>query len=405
MSRPRPRAYVLLLRATRWRMAIRGALLVVGVLAVLSAGAFITARHVVYGQLQQRLEEAAHHVEPAKEGESAASAVPGYVVVGEGPDNIIPWVLPNGAPKTTHLMFVPSARYGTLAVLPRAGHRHSAVAIPVEDDIDALRTFVHVLIGLTVAAGVVALPAGYLLAGQALRPLDEAVRARNEFVALASHRLRTPLSIIRTSSELARSGQGLGPPEALDIALQQTAHLEQLAERLSTLTRAELAPGPATAACDLRAVAERLGAALAPQAQASGVHLAVQAPRPVMVAAAETDITDLLTSVTENALRFAKPDGHVTIRVDVAGRFGLLEVEDDGPGIDPRDLPHVTRPFFQGRRVRGGSGLGLAIADAITERLGGRLELTATPGAGTRARMLLPLSTGRRRPPTPDAVP
>ncbi len=395
--RRRPRAYLSLLRATRWRIAIRGALLVVGVLAVLSAGAYAAAHRILYGQLQQRLEDAAHHADTDTDGDKPNPG--GYLVVGEAPDTFVPQVFPLRRGERRHFFLMPSSQYGTLAVLPRGATGGAPVAVPAEDDIDALRAFVRILIGLTLAGGLVALPTGYLLAGQALRPLDEAVRERSEFVALASHRLRTPLTIIRTSAELARSGQGLAPPEALDIALEQTTHLEALAQRLSSLTRAELAPGPQAPTCDLRQVAERLVAGLEPQAQAGGIDLALAAPRPVVVAAAATDITDLLTSVTENALRFVPRGGHVAVRVSASGRFGAIEVEDDGPGIDPRDLPHVTRPFFQGRRVQGGSGLGLAIAQTITDRLGGRLELSSTPGMGTRVRVLVPQAAARRRHP------
>lgn len=396
MRRARSHPYLLLLRATRWRMASRGALLVVIVLALLSAGAFLTARHVVYGQLRQRLEAAADHVGADHDADAPTPGAGGYVVVGEGSDNLLPLVLPAGASARAHLFFIPNAHFGTLAVLPGTAGVPT-VAIPVQDDFDALRTFIRVLIGLTLTCGLVALPCGYLLAGPALRPLDEAVRARNEFVALASHRLRTPLSIIRTSAELARGGQGLAPPEALDITLQQTTHLERLAERLSALTRAEVAPELEAASAELGTVARRLAAGLEPQARAAGIHLTVEAPQAVVVAAAVGDVTDLLTSAVENALRFTPRDGHITVRVGTAGRFGLLEVEDDGPGIDPQDLPHVTRAFFQGRRVRGGSGLGLAIARAITDRIGGRLEIASTAGAGTRVRMWLPQASGRRR--------
>ncbi len=393
----RPRAYVSLLWATRWRIAIRGSLLVVGVLAVLSAGAFAAARRILYGQLQQQLEDAARHVDQDADGDEATRTRGGYLVVGEAPDTVASQVFPIGRGERSHFFLAPSSQYGTLAVLPGAASGGASVAVPAEDDIDALRAFIRILIGLTLAGGVVALPTGYLLAGQALRPLDEAVRERSEFVALASHRLRTPLAIIRTSAELARNGQGLAPPEALDMALEQTAHLEALAQRLSSLTRAELAPGPEAPTCDLCQVAERLVTGLEPQAQAAGIDLSLQAPRPVVVAAAAVDVTDLLTSVTENALRFVPRGGHVAVRVSGSGRFGAIEVEDDGPGIDPKDLPHVTRPFFQGRRVQGGSGLGLAIAQTITDRLGGRLELSSTPSAGTRVRILVPQVPARRR--------
>ncbi len=401
MRAPHPRAYQALLRRTRWRISVRGALLVVGVLAVLSAGAYALARSVVYGQIQEQLEEAVH----LGSDRGDALQVGGYLIVRGTPAPIPQALHPHADVDRRHFTFVRNAQFGTLAVLPGARTTTGlAVAAPVQDDIEALKAFLRALIGLTAAGGVVALPAGYLLAGQALRPLDDAVRARTEFVALASHRLRTPLSIIRTSTELARAGQGLSPPEAMDIAIQQTGHLETLAQRLSDLTRAELAPGPHLQASDLGAAARALAGGLSAQAAQAGVDLTVAAVPGVEVAAPRGDVTDLLTAVTENALRFAPRGGHVALRVSAAGRYGVAEVEDDGPGIHPDDLPQVTRPFFQGQRVRGGSGLGLAIAKAITDRVGGRIEIASTPGVGTRVRLLIPLAPPRRRRPPAGTI-
>lgn len=380
------------MRRIRWHLALRASALVMAVLAVLSAGAYLVARGVLYGRLHETLERAARagQFRPNSEREP-------FVVVG-GPGTPIPRGLDAG--DTDGFALAPDARYGTLAVLR---WRTSAgalrfLALPAVDDVQALGTFLAILAGLTLSGGLVAFPAGYLLAGRALRPLDDAVRERAEFVALASHRLRTPLSVIRTSAELALARQGLDAPEALRTIVQQTGEMESLAARLTALARAEAHPGEHRPVADLAAVVGDVALAFHPAAAQAGVELQLQVAGAVPVDASAEDARDALASVLENAIRFSPAGSAVTVRVGRAGRWGTVEVCDQGPGIDPADLPRVTRPFYQGRRARGSTGLGLAVARAIVDRRGGHLEISSLPERGTRVRIALPAPRrGRRR--------
>ena len=380
------------MRRIRWHLALRASALVMAVLAVLSAGAYLVARGVLYGRLHETLERAARagQFRPNSEREP-------FVVVG-GPGTPIPRGLDAG--DTDGFALASDARYGTLAVLR---WRTSAgalrfLALPAVDDVQALGTFLAILAGLTLSGGLVAFPAGYLLAGRALRPLDDAVRERAEFVALASHRLRTPLSVIRTSAELALVRQGLDAPEALRTIVQQTGEMESLAARLTALARAEAHPGEHRPVADLAAVVGEVALAFHPAAAQAGVELQLQVAGAVPVDASAEDARDALASVLENAIRFSPAGSAVTVRVGRAGRWGTVEVCDQGPGIDPADLPRVTRPFYQGRRARGSTGLGLAVARAIVDRRDGHLEISSLPERGTRVRIALPAPRrGRRR--------
>ncbi len=380
------------MRRIRRHLALRASALVMAVLAVLSAGAYLVARGVLYGRLHETLERAARagQFRPNSEREP-------FVVVG-GPGTPIPRGLDAG--DTDGFALASDARYGTLAVLR---WRTSAgalrfLALPAVDDVQALGTFLAILAGLTLSGGLVAFPAGYLLAGRALRPLDDAVRERAEFVALASHRLRTPLSVIRTSAELALARQGLDAPEALRTIVQQTGEMESLAARLTALARAEAHPGEHRPVADLAAVVGDVALAFHPAAAQAGVELQLQVAGAVPVDASAEDARDALASVLENAIRFSPAGSAVTVRVGKAGRWGTVEVCDQGPGIDPADLPRVTRPFYQGRRARGSTGLGLAVARAIVDRRDGHLEISSLPERGTRVRIALPAPRrGRRR--------
>ena len=250
--------------------------------------------------------------------------------------------------------------------------------------------FLQVLIALTVTGGLLALPVGYALAGLALRPLDAAVRERSEFVALASHQLRTPLSVIRTAAELARAGRGVTPDEALRTTLEQTERMEALAARLTALAHAEAGSKVAAGRADLARAAEAVVAGLDPAARQGGVGLTLDAPGPAWALAEQDEAADVLTALVENAIRFSPRGRTVTVTVRAEDGRAIASVSDEGPGISPEDLPHVANPFYQGRNATGGYGLGLAIARAIVERRRGHLSITSPPGQGTVVRVTLP---------------
>jgi signal transduction histidine kinase len=384
-----------LLRRSRWRVAILGALVVMVVLAALSSGAYIVARNAMYARLYWRLERAADRIE----GPSAALT---YLVIDERGHPLLesssPSTLNSGA---QGFRIVSDPELGPLAILrlrsSTGGLR--VVATPAQEQLRAIAEFLKILIALTVAGGILALPVGYALAGLALQPLDEAVRERTEFVALASHQLRTPLSVIRTSAELAQAGRGLSPDEALATILQQTQRMEKLAARLTALTRAEAGSKTRQAQVDLARVATTVLEELTPVAAQMGVTMHAEVTDSVWVSAESDEMNDVLTTIVENAIQFSPRGGKIVLCIRAYGTQATAEVRDEGQGISPNDLPYVMNPFFQGQEPRGGFGLGLAIARAAVERRGGQLSITSALGRGTTVRVTLP-----RRPPRPASL-
>ncbi len=382
-----PESHRRLLRRSRWRIAVFGAFILTLGLTLLSAGAYAVVQKRMYIHLEETLVRAAHRAR-----ESGAPAGPVLLVDERGRwlGGLSPaeWTV-EGRPG---MRIVEDPVLGPLALLElgSAGGEPQAVATLAQREIRSANDFLRVLIAMTLVGGVIGLPIGYALAGLALRPISEAVRERSEFVALASHQLRTPLSVIRTSAELAKTGKGVSPDEALATILGQAERMETLAARLTALARAETKVEEGHGQGDLVDTAETVVAALAPAAAQAGVTLDVDAPRPVGTRLGTDELTDLLTPLVENAIRFSPRRGNVTVRVLPDGGNAIAEVADQGPGIAPEDLPHVSRPFFQGRRARGGFGLGLAIAQAIVDRHRGRLSIVSTPGHGTTVRVILP---------------
>ena len=95
-----------------------------------------------------------------------------------------------------------------------------------------------------------------------------------------------------------------------------------------------------------------------------------------------------VTNLLDNAAKWGPADGTVTVRL----ANGVLTVDDQGPGIDPADLPHVFERFYRSRESRSmpGSGLGLAIVHQVVERHAGTVTAGGAPGGGTRMTMWLP---------------
>ncbi len=389
----RPYAYARLARRSRWRVAVPVSLIVAGLLAVLAAGTYLSDERAAYRGLERRLEQLALAARYLGE--------PGGDLVFDAQDHLLSVTPPMVGETGDSFQVVNDPGLGPLAILrlPVNTVGPHVVAIVAQSEVQALDAVRRTLLGMTVAGALAALVAGYLLAALALRPLDDAVRERSEFVALASHQLRTPLSIIRTSAELGRAAHGVTPEEAMETILRQTQRMEALAARLTELARAEQGRRPGAVAVDVVGVAAEVIAAVRPAADLSGVALRLDATQSQWIRAEAAETTDMLAAVIENAVKFSPKGGAVTVRVQSEREQAMVEVSDQGPGIAAEDLPHVAKPFFQGRSARGGYGLGLAIARAVADRRGGQLSIASRPGQGTTVRLVLP---AQRRPAAPQ---
>jgi signal transduction histidine kinase len=253
-----------------------------------------------------------------------------------------------------------------------------------------------------------------------LARLETALERERDFVADAGHELRTPLALLRTELELAlREGRTAEELRAaLASAVEESDRLEQLAEDLLVLARADEGRLPvrperldvaellATTArrFDVRAAeaGRELRVVGAEPAAAGGELHVVDADRAVADAAAPRHADGLavhadrlraeqaLANLVDNALRHG--DGPVELRAEPAGDGVRLHVLDRGPGFDPALNGHAFERFTRGDRARsrGGTGLGLAIVDAIARSHGGSAGAAPRDGGGADAWIELP---------------
>lgn len=228
---------------------------------------------------------------------------------------------------------------------------------------------------------------------------------RTQFLAIAGHELRTPLTVIRGYAETL--GDRVGGD---DLAASQAAAIARRAEQLEALVgdffdlatyehgRVSLALVPVELD---RLVVDAVEdhAAAAAERQVS-VHREAQ---PVTITGDLTRLRQVVDNLVDNAVKYSRPGGRVTVTCESRAGRAVLTVADDGIGVPPEELPHVFERFFRASSGRQqtvfGTGLGLAVVKAIVGAHGGRVGARAAEGGGFVVEVDLPLAA------TPPVVP
>ena len=220
--------------------------------------------------------------------------------------------------------------------------------------------------------------------------VERLVRAQRDFVADASHQIRTPLTGVKLQLAEARAADPSGPAvPALGAAEREIDRLTDIVGRMLTKASEEGTRKVATA--DLRAAVGRAQVRWRRRVARAGRRLDAEGPS-VRVVADGADLDEICDTLVDNALRYGA--GPIELRVESDDELGWLRVSDRGRGIPAEDVERVTRRFERGRGAGGeGSGLGLAIVRERVEHWGGSLVL-ATGADGMTASASFPLADG-----------
>ena len=226
-------------------------------------------------------------------------------------------------------------------------------------------------------------------------------RLKDEFLSMASHELKTPVTSIKLFCELAlRQPQKVAArlPEVLATINRQADHLVSLVNDLLDVSRLdlgrvrlELEP------CDVEELLDevcRLSLELYP----SHPLRCQPPPEPVLVRADRSRLIQVLQNLIDNAAKYSAEGSPIEVSVAVANERVTLAVRDLGPGIAPEDLPHIFERFFKSPTQQAlvpGLGLGLYISRELIKRHGGRLWAESTPGQGSTFYIELPLLPAR----------
>lgn len=225
-------------------------------------------------------------------------------------------------------------------------------------------------------------------------------RAHTDFVANASHELRTPLaSILGYVETLSESGADFDTPTSqkfLKTIQREASRMQSLISDLMSLSRVEAEKHDVPQkTLDLAKTVKRAGNDAAGPERLE--RLEFQLTETPLVQGDEQQIEQVIRNLIDNALKYGAPDTPVRIRLDHS-RLGeaRITVSDQGDGIPPEHVPHLTRRFYRtdpGRsRASGGTGLGLAIVKHIVERHRGRLDIESQEGVGTKVIVRFPIA-------------
>jgi signal transduction histidine kinase len=245
-------------------------------------------------------------------------------------------------------------------------------------------------------------------AEQARVEAEQAVRVRDEFLSIASHELKTPLTSLHLQMETllkrAREGQRTEDAGRLEKARRQVMKLARLMEELLDVSwvtsgRPQLELGDVDLTQLVREVLERFQE----EAQRTGTRLEPRGTDAVVGRWDRARLEQVVTNLVSNALKYGA-GAPVEVSVRSSGSLALLEVTDHGLGISPENLERIFGKFERAVSVRqyGGFGLGLYIVRQLVEALGGAVDVASTPGEGATFRIVLPLAGPNLRPSPPS---
>ena len=230
---------------------------------------------------------------------------------------------------------------------------------------------------------------------QMLDRLDEGFTAQRQFTGNAAHELRTPLALLQAQLELFSVEHPDLDTESADflkLLQEQTGRMSQVTKTL--LEMSELRTVPCNDCIELAPMIEEILADLSPVAEKKGVTLECDGTGTMV--GSDTLIYRLIFNLTENAIRYNRPDGTVRVSVSQDGDDLVVRVADTGCGIPEKYKESIFQPFFRVDKSRsrenGGVGLGLSLVWEIADIHGGKVQAEESTEKGTVMTVTFPLN-------------
>jgi two-component system sensor histidine kinase SenX3 len=228
---------------------------------------------------------------------------------------------------------------------------------------------------------------------------DRVEHLRRDFVANASHELKTPVASILALATTLRS-VAREDPEKLTAFLERLEHeaerLAALVTHLLELSRLE-AGTPERSGVRLDELVAIEVERVRSRAESAGLIVSAEVYGPLLVLGSERDLCHLIQNLLENAVRYTPHGGQVHATANRTGADAQLTITDTGIGIPAKDLDRVFERFYRvddaRSRATGGTGLGLSIVRHVAEAHGGSVKVLSTPGVGSAFTVNLPLAS------------
>lgn len=299
-------------------------------------------------------------------------------------------------PSLLHTIVSQEKNFGILysqdAIYYRSGKTPYRIAIASTDYIvHSVVNLVLVLLAVWVGAMLLFLLISIKLSAVAARPMEEAMQREKQFVADASHDLKTPLSVILANNSILMENpeNKVGDLRRwLDSTQEAAKRMQKLIAEMLTLADVERQDVPLVREeVDLANIAMKADLELESVAFEKNVTLEDDLPDRCIVTGNADYLLRIVMSLLENALKYEPSGGRVSIHLTQSKKKTVLSVCNQGSRIADEDLPHVFDRFYRSDKSRtnsaGSFGLGLAITKEMVERLGGTISVTSSQEEGT----------------------
>ena len=289
-------------------------------------------------------------------------------------------------------------------------------------EIEQIRTQnLLVIVGVIAAATVIF---GYIIARVTLKPARNALATQKQFIGNVAHELRTPLSVIKTNTEVALLDRNITQDlkETLISNVEELDRISQIINNLLSLSALVRPEGMEFAAIDLSALVSKVVDKYGALAKSNDLEVTVRRSPNMRVWGNSTALEQIVGNILKNAINYTPKGGRVRITVELAMNNQIeLVVQDSGVGIARKDLFRIFEPFYRAEPSRarmrdlahksGGTGLGLTIVSELIKAHEGRIAIRSTVGHGTTVTVLLPAprthevsGTPEPRPDTPSEI-
>jgi signal transduction histidine kinase len=247
--------------------------------------------------------------------------------------------------------------------------------------------FITVLVGATLS-----FIGGYFLSGRSLIPIKKSVERQQEFLADASHELRTPIAVIQTNLEVVKASSDESVDSQmtwLDNAYDEVWRMHQIVEDLMFLARADsgamlIQREPIDLTYLIRVVTEKM----APLAAKKAIAISNELAEDLVIRGDEKQITQLLIILLDNAIKYSGENTRIQVTATKTHQGIAVTVSDQGIGIPKDEINRVTQRFYRVDKTRsrteGGTGLGLSIASWIIEEHQAGMIIESEEGHGTK---------------------
>jgi two-component system sensor histidine kinase/response regulator len=229
--------------------------------------------------------------------------------------------------------------------------------------------------------------------------LKQAVQARDDVLAIVSHDMRTPLSVVHTTTSMLLNPKYKLTPEQVREQHERIRRNVDLMNRMigDLMDMVHLRAGRLSINPKPMVVNDVLRDAVAAHevpARDKGLQLQYDAGTDVMRTEADrARLMQLFQNLLGNAVKFSKAGDSIQVTSRTRGNHAQIEIADTGPGIAADDLPHIFDPYYSAKKhQKTGTGLGLYIAKGIVDAHGGTIRCTSEPGVGTTFNITLPLT-------------